>query len=60
MIWGILLGYYIFGDMPDIWTLAGAAIVIASGLYLIHRENRTASRIVTKQGEVLVGEQPHT
>ncbi len=31
-------GYYIFGAVPDVWTLAGAAIVIASGLYIIRRE----------------------
>ena len=31
-------GYLVFGDVPDAWTLAGAAIVIASGIYLVHRE----------------------
>jgi drug/metabolite transporter (DMT)-like permease len=32
------LGYLIFGDLPDRWTLIGAAVVIASGLYLLYRE----------------------
>jgi drug/metabolite transporter (DMT)-like permease len=40
MIWMIGLGYFVFGDVPNEWTLAGAAVVIASGLYLIHREHR--------------------
>ena len=40
MIWMITLGYVVFGDVPSHWTLAGAAIVIASGLYLISRERR--------------------
>jgi drug/metabolite transporter (DMT)-like permease len=40
MIWMIALGYFVFGDVPNDWTLAGAAIVIASGLYLIHCERR--------------------
>jgi drug/metabolite transporter (DMT)-like permease len=40
MVWMIGLGYLVFGDVPNGWTLAGAAIVIASGLYLIHRERR--------------------
>ncbi len=31
-------GYFAFGQLPDAWTLGGAAIVVASGLYLIHRE----------------------
>ena len=32
------VGYVVFGQLPDQWTLAGAAIVIASGIYLVHRE----------------------
>lgn len=39
-------GWLVFGQVPDTWTLAGAAIVIASGVYLIHRERvRTAERV---------------
>ncbi|MGD9769568.1 MAG: DMT family transporter [Pseudolabrys sp.] len=38
LIWMILLGYTVFGDTPNRWTIAGSAIVVASGLYLIHRE----------------------
>jgi drug/metabolite transporter (DMT)-like permease len=34
----IALGFLVFGDLPNRWTLAGAAIVIASGLYILHRE----------------------
>jgi drug/metabolite transporter (DMT)-like permease len=40
MIWVIALGYFLFDDIPNQWTIAGAAIVIASGLYLIHRERK--------------------
>ena len=36
------LGYLVFGQLPDGWTIAGAAIVIASGIYLVHREHVTA------------------
>jgi len=38
IIWMLALGYILFGDWPDIWTFAGAGIIIASGLYLLHRE----------------------
>lgn len=31
-------GYFVFGQVPDAWTLAGAAIIIASGLYVLWRE----------------------
>ncbi len=34
----ILLGYFIFGDLPTLWTLAGGLIVIGSGLYIFNRE----------------------
>jgi len=32
------LGYLVFGDLPDGFTLAGAAVVVASGVYLLHRQ----------------------
>lgn len=38
IVWMLVLGYVLFGDWPDSWTFAGAAIVIASGLYLLYRE----------------------
>lgn len=38
IVWMVLLGYYFFNDTPDIYTIAGAGIVIASGLYLLNRE----------------------
>ncbi len=38
LVWVIILGYTVFGDVPDRYTLIGAAIVIGSGLYIFHRE----------------------
>jgi drug/metabolite transporter (DMT)-like permease len=38
IIWMTSLGYLVFGDVPDAFTLAGGAIVVASGIYLLHRE----------------------
>jgi drug/metabolite transporter (DMT)-like permease len=40
MVWMIGLGYLVFGQFPDGWTLGGAAIIVASGLYIVHREHR--------------------
>jgi drug/metabolite transporter (DMT)-like permease len=37
-----ILGYLVFGDVPDAYTLTGAAIVIASGLYILHSERTQA------------------
>jgi drug/metabolite transporter (DMT)-like permease len=40
LIWAILLGLVIWGDVPTWWMLLGAALVIASSLYIAHRETR--------------------
>jgi drug/metabolite transporter (DMT)-like permease len=32
------IGYIVFGDVPSAWTAAGGAVIVASGLYLLHRE----------------------
>ncbi len=40
LIWVVALGFTVFGDWPNHWTLAGAAVVVASGLYLLHREHK--------------------
>ena len=38
LIWGTIYGLILFADIPDVFTFIGAAIIIASGLYTIHRE----------------------
>lgn len=47
LIWAIALGFLAFGNLPNNWTLVGSAIVVASGLYLFHREHVIGRRIVT-------------
>ena len=44
LVWATAFGYMVFGDIPNNWTLAGAAIVVASGLYLLHRERMRGAR----------------
>jgi drug/metabolite transporter (DMT)-like permease len=41
IVWMLALGYVLFGDWPDSLTFIGAAVVIASGLYLLYRERVT-------------------
>lgn len=31
-------GWLVFGQLPDVWTIAGASVIIASGLYILWRE----------------------
>jgi drug/metabolite transporter (DMT)-like permease len=38
----VFMGWLIWGQMPEVWTYAGAAIVIASALYIAHREAQLA------------------
>lgn len=38
----VSLGYLIFGDVPDQWSLLGSGVIIAAGVYLVHREQATA------------------
>ena len=38
LIWATAVGFVIFGHLPDQWTLTGAAIVVAAGLYLAFGE----------------------
>ena len=38
LVWATAVGYFVFGDLPDIWTITGAAIIASSGLYAFYRE----------------------
>lgn len=39
MVWMIGSGYMIFNQLPDRWTVIGAGIIVASGLYIVYREH---------------------
>ena len=51
LIWVVILGYWVFDHVPNRWTMAGAAIVIGSGLYLLYRE-RKLGKTTTSEGVV--------
>lgn len=40
IVWAAALGYLVFSDVPNRWTLAGTVVVIASGLYMLARERK--------------------
>ncbi|NCO86364.1 MAG: DMT family transporter [Rhodobacterales bacterium] len=42
------LGYLVFDDFPDVLTWTGIGVIVASGLYIIHRE-----RITAREGSVV-------
>jgi drug/metabolite transporter (DMT)-like permease len=44
MLWALLLGYWLFGELPDTLVYFGAAIVAAAGLFVIWRERQLGLR----------------
>lgn len=48
MIWSTFSGWLVFGDLPDAITWVGAAIIMATGLYTLHRERLAARRSAAK------------
>ena len=51
LLWVSLLGFFIFGEVPSIWTVVGAVFIVASGLYTAHRERVRRSQLLTVPGE---------
>ena len=40
LIWAVVLGYLVWGHLPDAWVILGAAVIVASGIYMIKMESR--------------------
>jgi drug/metabolite transporter (DMT)-like permease len=47
LLWAMVLGYLVFGDVPDAMMMTGASIIVLSGLYAFYRERiRDRERLV--------------
>lgn len=44
IIWAVVLGYLVFGDVPEVHILIGGAIIAAAGIYIFLREQRQGRR----------------
>ena len=44
IVWAVALGFLVFGDVPDRYTLLGGGIIIAAGLYIFWREQVVGRR----------------
>jgi len=51
LVWVSILGFLIFGEVPDVWTVVGAAFIVGSGLYTAHRERVRRSQLLLVAGE---------
>ena len=38
ILWALGIGYVVWGDVPNALALAGIAVIVGSGLYILHRE----------------------
>jgi len=43
LAWAVAIGYLVFDNLPDRWTVLGAAIIVMSGLYIWYRERVRAA-----------------
>jgi drug/metabolite transporter (DMT)-like permease len=51
LLWVSILGFFVFGEVPDVWTTTGAVIIVASGLYTAHRERVRHSQLAVIAAE---------
>jgi drug/metabolite transporter (DMT)-like permease len=51
LVWVSFLGFLLFGEVPDVWTVTGAAFIVASGLYTAHRERVRRSQLLAVSAE---------
>jgi len=40
IVWAVMFGYAVFGDVPSMATIVGAAIIIGAGFYIFLRERQ--------------------
>ena len=48
LLWVSILGFLVFGELPDAWTVTGAILIVASGLYTAHRERVRRSQLLVE------------
>jgi drug/metabolite transporter (DMT)-like permease len=51
----ILLGFLVFGELPDVTSFAGIALIIGSGIYTIHRERVRCKAAILEQASESIG-----
>ena len=44
LVWAMMFGFAVWGDVPTLGLLVGSAIVVGSGLFLLWRESRAHAR----------------
>jgi drug/metabolite transporter (DMT)-like permease len=55
LLWAMLVGFLVFGDVPDVFMIVGATIIVVSGIYTLYRERKRdvepiAAEVPTRPG----------
>ena len=45
----IIAGWLVFGEVPDLWVLAGTALIAGAGIYIFMRERRRRSPVAPRR-----------
>ena len=48
LIFAVILGFFIFDELPDFYSFVGIILIVVSGIYIVFRENRKKSLVVAK------------
>jgi len=48
IVWALLLGYLVWGDIPNLLAMAGIVLLVGSGLYILHRERLRARKFAAE------------
>lgn len=43
LVWAIILGFVMFGDLPDAYTVTGAALIVGAGIFIAYRESKVGN-----------------
>jgi drug/metabolite transporter (DMT)-like permease len=54
LIWAVVFGYAVFGDIPRPAVLLGGLIIVASGLFIFFREKKVKGEATGLAGEDVV------
>jgi drug/metabolite transporter (DMT)-like permease len=55
LIWASLIGFFIFAEIPDLWTWVGGAMIFMSGAFIAYREasqKKIVSVITSSAGDI--------
>lgn len=45
LVFASTVGYFAFGDVPDVWTVVGATVIVSSGIYTVLRERKRGAKL---------------